>query len=105
MVLKIELTILLFVQSLRKGRFSVYKESIRSLLPWFFALDKVNYVRWLTVHMHDMIQLDQTCPNVKQKFEEGSFVVRKTKFSPLAISHAHEKKNKLVKGKRSEVTY
>ena len=28
----------------------------------FFALDKVNYARWLTVHLHDMIQLDQTCP-------------------------------------------
>ena len=47
--------------------------------PGFFALDKVNYTRWLTVHLHDMLQLDETCPSVKQKFEEGSFVVRDTK--------------------------
>lgn len=62
MVLKIQLTILLFLRSLREGRFSLYKESIRSLSTWFFALDKVNYARWLTVQLHDMIQLDQTCP-------------------------------------------
>lgn len=54
MVLKIQLTILLFVRSLREGRFSPYKESIRSLRPWFFALHKVNYARWLTVHLHDI---------------------------------------------------
>ena len=77
----------------------LYKEAIRNLLPWFFALDKVNYARWLTVYLHDMIRLDQTCPSVKQKFEEGSFVVRKTqrKFSALAIDHAHEQNNKCVK--------
>ena len=40
LVLKIQLTILLFVQSLRQGRFSLFKEATRSLLPWFFALDK-----------------------------------------------------------------
>ena len=95
------MTILLFVKSVRDGRFSLYKESLRNLLPWFFALDKVNYARWLTVHLHDMIQLDHTSPNVMQKFEEGSFVVRKTqrKFSALAIDHAHEQNNKLVKGR------
>ena len=101
LVLKIQLTILLFVQSLRQGRFSLFKEATRSLLPWFFALDKINYARWLAVHLHDMIQLDETCPSVKQKFEEGSFVVRKTqrKFSALGIDHAHEQNNKLVKGR------
>ena len=53
------------------------------------------------MHLHDMIQLDETFPSVKQKFEEGSFVVRKTqrKFSALGIDHAHEQNNKLVKGR------
>ena len=78
LVLKIQLTILLLVRSLREGQFRLYKEATRNLLPCFFALDKVNYARWLTVHLHDMIRLDQTCPSVKQKFEEGSFGVRKT---------------------------
>ena len=94
LVLKVQLTILLFVGSLREGQFRLYKEAIRNLLPWFYA-------RWLTVHLHDMIQLNRTCPSVKQKFEEGSFVVRKTqrKFSALAIDHAHEQNNKLLKGR------
>ena len=51
------------------------KNPLRDLLPWFFGLDKVNNARWLTVHLHDMMQLDHTSPNVMRKFEEGSFVV------------------------------
>jgi hypothetical protein len=99
--LEFQLTILLFVQSLRDGRFSLYKDTINQLLPWFFALDKVNYARWLTVHLHDMMSLGETCAAIEECFEEGFFVVRKTqrKFSALAIDHAHEQNNKLVKGR------
>lgn len=99
--LEFQLTILLFVQSLRDGRFSQYKDTINQLLPWFFALDKVNYARWLTVHLHDMMSLGETCADVEERFEEGFFVVHKTqrKFSALAIDHAHEQNNKLVKGR------
>ena len=54
-----------------------------------------------SVHLHDMLRLDDTCPSIKEKFEEGSFVMRKTqrKLSALAMDHAHEQNNKLVKGR------
>lgn len=67
-------------------------------LPW---TKLIMHDRWLTVHLHDMIQLDHTSPNVMRKFEEGSFEVQKTqrKFSALAIDHAHTQNNKLVKGR------
>ena len=107
LILKVELIVLMFVHSLREGSFSLYEESIRQLLPFFFALDKYNYSRWLTVHLHDMTQLDKTCPTVHQMFEQGLFVVRKTqrKFSALAIDHAHEQNNKLVKGNVQQKTF
>ena len=39
-------------------------------------------------------------PNVFQQFSSGSFVVHKTKrpFSAIALDHAHEQKNTLIKG-------
>lgn len=70
--------ILLFLKSLREVQFSLCTGSVQDLLPRFFGLDKVNYAWWLTVHLRDMIQLGKTCPSVKQKFKEGSFVLRKT---------------------------
>ena len=41
LILKIQLTILLFVKSLREVRFSLYKESLRNLLPWFLPWTKL----------------------------------------------------------------
>ena len=42
LTLKFQLWILLFVQSLSEGRFDLYRESSKHLLPWFFALDHCN---------------------------------------------------------------
>ncbi|KAK3097011.1 hypothetical protein FSP39_005574 [Pinctada imbricata] len=47
-----------------------------------------------------MISLDTLHPAVKREFEDGKFVVNKTGrgFSSIALDHAHEQNNKLVKG-------
>ena len=34
--------------------FCLYVESMKALVPWFFALDHQNYSRWLLVHIRDM---------------------------------------------------
>lgn len=68
LTLKLQLLILSFVKSLREGRFDLYLESIRQLLTRFFALDHTNYSRWLTIYLHDMIRLADTCPTVEQMF-------------------------------------
>ncbi|XP_076078833.1 uncharacterized protein LOC143048849 [Mytilus galloprovincialis] len=71
------------------------------LIPWFFALDHPNYARWLPIHVRDMFALDTIAPSIATEFESGHFVVHKTHstFSAIAIDHAHEQNNKLVKGK------
>ena len=98
--LHFELTILIFVRSLREGNFELYKESCKRLAPSFFALDSTNYARWLPVHIRDMESVDTKLPNLAAQFRKGHFVVNKTNrsFSALPVDHAHEQNNKTVKG-------
>ena len=70
------------------------------LIPWVFALDHVNYARWLSIHICDMCSLSQTHHNAYQQLCSGKFVAHKTTrpFSAMALDQAHERVNALVKG-------
>ena len=72
-----ELQVLSFVRSIREANFELYISTLIDLMPWFFALDHLNYARWLSVHIRDMITLDDKHPNIAQRFKEGKFTVRK----------------------------
>ena len=69
------------------------------MIPLFFSNENVHYSRWLSVHFFDMISLGETHPEIEQEFQNGHFVLHKTKreFSGLAFDHAHEQNNALVK--------
>ncbi|WAR11602.1 hypothetical protein MAR_025782, partial [Mya arenaria] len=58
--LDLELKVLIFVRSIRSRNFRLYIESLKSLLPWFFALDHTNYARWLPVHVRDLEELQSS---------------------------------------------
>ena len=92
--IKFQLTVFLFVRSIREKHFSLYKEALNELMKWFFALDHPNYARWLSIHIRDMQRLSTIHPNIAAQFAEGKFVVQKTlnRFSAIAIDHAHEPK-------------
>ena len=98
--LKLERIMLIFVRSIRSGNFELYKYSLSRIMPWFFALNHTHHARWVSVHLNDMLALEEADKEVAKEFERGSFVVGKTKhkFSSLAIDHAHEQNNKCVKG-------
>lgn len=100
LTLQFQLTIFIFVRSLREGNFQLYKDACTSLAPWFFALDHTHYSRWLPVHIRDMEVLDEELPSVAAEFRKGHFVVQKTHhtFSSIPIDQAHEQNNKIVKG-------
>lgn len=38
-ILSLEITLLLFIRSLREGNFQLYMESLTQIVPWMFALD------------------------------------------------------------------
>ena len=68
-------------------------------MPWFFAFNHTHYACWLSVHVCDMLQLQETNPEVFYHFSEGHFVVAKYKrvFPSLGIDHVHGQNNKCVK--------
>ena len=100
LTLHFQLTILIFVWSLREGNFQLYKDACKSLAPWFFASDRSHYARWLPVHIRDMECLETEIPAIAAEFKNGNFVVNKTNraFSSLPIDQVHEQNNKIVKG-------
>lgn len=104
-VLDLQLCCLQLVRSFREANFASYIKAIKELLPWIFALDHLNYARWLSVHFRDMSELSIKHPEVHQQFTNGSFVVHKTKklFSSIALDHAHEQVNAMVKGEGGAV--
>ncbi|KAE8739304.1 hypothetical protein FOCC_FOCC015194 [Frankliniella occidentalis] len=99
-VLKLELLLLSFVGSLRSSTYDRYLSSIKQMLPHFFSWDKINYARWLTVHLTDLLELPHTAPDVHSAFTKGFFSLAKTRepFTRMSPDQVHEQNNKLVKG-------
>lgn len=99
-VLELELTILVFVRSLRQASFAMYVDALRELAVWFHALNHTNYARWIPVHLRDMVELPTTHLQIANEFQAGNFTVQKTTrpFSAIAIDQAHEQNNAAVKG-------
>ena len=100
LILQFEIAVLLFVRSIRTANFQLYTHSLINLAPWFFAMDRTHYARWVPVHIRDMTQLTHTNASVFSEFVSGKFVVNKTgrAFSAIAIDQAHEQLNAAVKG-------
>lgn len=98
--LKFERSILLYVRSLRESDFNLYIASLENLVPWFFALDRIHYSRWTSVHIKDMKNLKIKNPEVFEQFQNGKFVVHRTKnaFSAMALDQCHEQLNACIKG-------
>ena len=96
-ILRYETLILIFVRAHREKNFALYIEVLEELTPLFFALDHVNYARWLPVHIRDMKCLPGP---IKDEFEKQChWVLSKTnnKFSAIPIDQAHEQVNSYVK--------
>ena len=105
LVLHLELTCLRLVRAFKEANFTLYVDAIQQILPWMFVMDHTNYARWLAVHYWDMQVLSSKHPDVYKHFSDGAFVVHKTNraFSSIALDHAHEQVNALVKGQGGAV--
>ena len=96
-ILYLELLGLIFIRSHRVNDFSLYVESLKALVPWFFSLDHHNYARWIPIHIRDMESLPLS---IQTEFEiNGNWVIHKTakRFSAMPIDQAHEQNNEIVK--------
>ena len=92
--------VLEFVKSTREGNFPVYIQIVGKLVPWMFALDLVNYSRWLPIHIRDLVNLKERHPSVYTKFEQGRFNVQKSQhlFSKISMDQNHKQDNEMIKG-------
>jgi hypothetical protein len=104
-ILDLELMCLCLVRAFREADFPLYVDTIRKILPWMFVMDHPNYSRWLSVHYRDMCLLPSKHPDIYNHFCDGAFVVHKTTrvFSSIALDHAHEQVNAVVKGEGGAV--
>ena len=97
LIMRYETLILIFVRAHRENNFSLYIVVLEELTALFFALDHVNYSRWMPVHIRDMKSLPNS---IKVEFQERAhWVLSKTKnkFSSIPFDQAHEQENKIVK--------
>jgi hypothetical protein len=98
LIMKYETLVLIFVRAHRERDFSLFVDVLEQLVPLFFALDHINYARWVPIHIRDMKSLPET---VRREFlEHHHWVLSKTgnKFSSMPLDQAHEQANKMVKG-------
>ena len=63
LTLEIQLSVLVFVRSLRERYFYLCIQALQKVAPWMFALDHPNYARWLPVHTRDMMLLEECHPD------------------------------------------
>ena len=100
LVMNIQINILTFVRSIREGNFMLYVASIRSLIKWVFAFGHTHYARWLSVHLYDLVNLENRFPDVFGEMMKGHFSFLKTsrEFSRIATDQVHEQNNKIIKG-------
>ena len=90
--MEVDLLILQFVKSCRTADFTLYIETLHSLMPWVFALDHTNYARNLPVHLRDMVTLEERHPALFVEFKRGHFMGQKSKraFSNIPRDQMHE---------------
>ena len=87
LILRYETLILIFVRAHRERNFHLYVNVLEELALLFFALDHVNYARWLPVHIRDMKSFPRP---IKEEFQiKGNWVISKTAntFSGILFDH------------------
>ena len=54
--------LLLFIRATRTTDWSLHLSAIRSMLPWYFGYDRVNYSRYLSLYWLEMSSIHVTHP-------------------------------------------
>lgn len=65
------------------GNWDLHINGIRTLIPWCFAYDKVNYARYLSAYFAQMTNLPETNPDVHRAFQQGQFSVQRPSNNPF----------------------
>ena len=66
------------IYSLRNGDFELLVECVRLIISYAFAYDDINYARYLTSILGDLLKLPTEFPDIYEEFLHGSFVAQLT---------------------------
>ena len=76
-----------FSRSIREGDFHLFIHCLPKITDYFFSFNHINYARWL-VRFHDnLLEINETLPELSAEFQEGAFALKRTKkpFSGIPI--------------------
>ena len=62
-----------YIRAEREGLWPLHLSATAQMAPYFFAMDRTNYARWLPVYLGDMSQLPVTAPEIYEEFEWKPF--------------------------------
>ena len=66
------------IYAFRAGNWELLLECIWNALPYTFAYKNINYARYLTAMLADMLQLPEDFPQVYEEFMNGNFAAQLT---------------------------
>ena len=66
------------IYACRTGLWDLLLECISEVIPYAFAYDHVNYSRYLTVMLGDMLALEKDFPEIYEQFLHGNFTAQLT---------------------------
>ena len=64
------------VYATRTGKWHLYLESLRNILLYVFAYNHLNYVKYMTAMLSEMLSMEQNHPNIYREFVAGEFCVQ-----------------------------
>ena len=85
--------LLAFLRATCEGNWNLHVACLRKLLPWFYAYDRVNYARYMTVYWSEMENLRNSHPAAYDELKRGGFVVQRSEnnaFAQVAVVQAIE---------------
>lgn len=79
----VEGIVLGLLQASREGDWDLHLHSVRMMIPWCFAYDKVNYSRYLTPYFAQMTNLGDKNAEEQKTLRESSFSVQLASSNPF----------------------
>jgi len=67
-----------FIRSERTGNWLAHLSATAAMLPYFFAMDRPNYSKWIPIYLTDMRKLPDTHPKVHEEFMNGNHSVSRS---------------------------
>ena len=67
-----------FARGVRTGDLDLYISCLPEITNIFFAMDRLNYLRWLVKYYESLIKLLDTHPEVYSDFQNGWFRIKRT---------------------------